>query len=195
MSKKKNKIEIIIISLEGKESCTELNFYEGMNNWIHDHDYINNIHAKAIGKCGQSTNDENKFKNIVNALLRELSTLLINNVCEIFFIGDGDKKDQIPAMEKAKKIFKNKINDLYSKNTFKLHEKILLAENGFEEMLEIKNMKNTKKNSNKRLFNNIVNKKNWDIDEKIDWYQIYNFFKNTSYEILFCLFTKQKKNS
>ena len=192
-----NKMEIIIFSLEGEKSNTELNFFTGMNDFLeNDHKWINEIYAYGFDPTNRKKhNGKEKIKNkLKNDLLKmKMDKKIENNInIMIFFIGDGDVEETIDAMEHSKEILINEINDYYPNNKFfKIENKILFAKNGFEKLLKIRHMKCTKKRGNVHLFKNIAEEKKWYADDvKIDWNKVYNFFKNTNYEVLFCLFIK-----
>ena len=150
---------IIIISLEGLESNSEINFFNGLACHFNDSLIIKTI---ALGKTkDQRDKIELKKKMIKKRLFEELSKEKENI---IFFIGDGDKREHIDSMERTMEIIKDLIND---NNTFCVQypcDDILTIKNGnFESLINsivtgVKfKHKETTTGSNWHLFNIIIN--------------------------------------
>ena len=93
MSKK----TIIIFSVEGQDSNTEILFYEGLKHWITEFNV--NLQVYAIGMARES---ETRKKEIIKSVRIAVTTgPFSGDEPYIFFIGDGDKEEQFQPMQRA----------------------------------------------------------------------------------------------
>lgn len=97
---------IAILSVEGIESNTEVNYFWNLNHHIKTSEF--SIECKAIGKLSLGNKDTNKtiesktklLKNRVEDALNEISPENFNYV-KFYFIGDFDKDSEIEPMKNA----------------------------------------------------------------------------------------------
>ena len=153
--------KIFIISLEGIESNTEVNFYNGF--FYHLQGKIEG-NCIALGKLSKKQNMQEKFKDRIEMALRENENFIKDS--NIFFIGDGMPKKDIESMERARNFTMNHIRTKKI-NINRFSKLIYDKEKSFEDILnsnpKIKNSKlldkkNQKKKSNRRFFNDILEK-------------------------------------
>ncbi len=167
---------ILVISLEGIESNTEVHFYDGLG--YHCNSIIECI---ALGHHSSKTKDD-FIGRIVNAM-REKSNI-INKIKYVFFIADGDdqhamepiinsmKTARIKLLEYNKKLkFEDKL--IFDKN--KSFDKVILRLLGYKKVNELdeeakKIYKIRKTGTFKRLFNEIIDyrKELWDKSDIIN---------------------------
>ena len=169
---------IIIISLEGKKSHTEVNFFEGLNYHLNNEECKLKIYP--FEKAKKSNKRKKEIIGGVKHLLKEnFENLESSEEVKLFFIGDGDSPNQLKAMENTKNIivnyFKEKSKEFKNINCNDeiLWKKGFGFENLYSEMLLEKDFpSNSKKSSNKSLFNNFAEKANWIKNGKIDFLKI-----------------------
>ena len=169
---------IIIISLEGKDSNTEVNFFEGLNYHLNNEECRLKIYP--FEKAKKSNKRKKEIIGEVKHLLKENFENLENlEEVKLFFIGDGDSSDQLKAMENTKNIIVNYFKERSKefKNINYNDEILLKREFGFEELylemlLEKDFPSNSKKSSNKSLFNNFAQKACWIKNGEIDFLKI-----------------------
>lgn len=162
--------KILIISLEGIESNTEVNFFQGLNDWLRN---SNNIVVKAIGKLSESSNKQKNYEAKIKTILN-FDDDFINY--EVFFIGDSDTSSDIDSMKRGAQKFK----EIWIENggvEKKLDMEIIYPGNkkGFDQLLEMicpsfisPNKKGIKRITNKRLFNDFAEEAGWTSGDKLD---------------------------
>ena len=85
---------ILILSVEGIESNTEVNFFNGLSHHLKK----SKLKIYAIGKQSDTTKSKNRIiRSIKSALLRNPNI----SYDHIFFIGDGDVPTDFPSMNRA----------------------------------------------------------------------------------------------
>lgn len=175
-------ISILILSVEGNESNTEINFYNGFMYYINNSKFFGA--ASAIGKIGDGKDKEDRVKGKIRQLFNKYSNELLDSDVFVFFVGDGDDEGHIKSMNRSIKAASDELGNLlelmkglniykeliYDKE--KSIEEILLSING------IVTIKNQKVGSNKDLFNQIAKQANWVKGEKVDLVKIISDFES-----------------
>ena len=171
---------IVIFSLEGKESNTEVNFYEGLAHHLSS----SKLKIFAMGKLSNSSNKEKLMK------VKLQNSLSTNNILElkevnIYFIGDNDNKDDIISMGRALTFISEYISKAKLFNSPKIHDKLILENPNFDALIQKiigtdTHNKNWKKSTNVNLFNEIYGKTNWSTDPKYLLSDIINFFDSVN---------------
>lgn len=154
--------KVLIISLEGIESNTEINFFNGLSHWLTNM----KLKSNAVGKVSSQTNKKALFTKRIKILFHRDPKLLEFNV---FFIGDSDVSKDIESMERSVEIF----NDIwvgFGGDSSLLNLEIIFpgSNMGFDELLTKISPKHTradwkkgKTDSNHNLFNNFAGKAGW----------------------------------
>ncbi|MCK5866901.1 MAG: hypothetical protein KAG14_00735 [Mycoplasmataceae bacterium] len=173
----KNRKLIVVISVEGNKSYTEVNFFNGIVNWKHGLDLISfGLHKSAREK----TKQKNNYK-----ISTKLEQQIMNheNII-IFFIGDGDVQKDIPSMKTAEKEATLTIDDLnYNKATITYVYDLFPADKKFEEEIKFWPVK---EESNVRSFNDFCdNKGMYNDNNELNIAKLLEYFQETVYDEIF----------
>lgn len=155
--------KILIFSVEGNDSNTEINFFNGLGYNLPEA----NLKCYAIGK----NKDKIKTRSKLLLAISKAQPFIkgADQIC-FLFVGDFDKKEHIPTMVKtaqwAKEIIEENQEVLFGKTKIYINEKVFGDEgHSIETSLnrsEIKlRTKNSKVETNKNLFNDAVEGTSW----------------------------------
>ena len=161
MSKK----TIIIFSVEGQNSNTEVLFYEGLKLWITESNVDLQVYA-----IGMSKESEKRKKRIIKSVQLAVTNNAANiDNPHIFFIGDGDVEDNFEAMQRAADYAIEFLDVFYSEANI-VPEVIKDIPHSFEESLA--RVDNSifvayKTFTNHKLFQNFVENTSWIEGDKL----------------------------
>ena len=170
-------MKILILSVEGDISNTEINFYNGLNYHVD-----NKVIAKPIGKCSDSSKRKKQIEWSIRQILKEETFNNDQDVVEVFFIGDKDKPQDIESMERSISVASNIINKIFP--SYKINSQLICNENqNFEQsFLKIKGskFKSHKVGTNVSLFKNFALSANWFTNNDLNKEKIINDLTETN---------------
>ncbi len=166
----------ILLSIEGKESYTEQNFYMGLVECLCIKEHFKFASMSNYKECKQSkTNIEGLLKNIIIKNRKEGVEM------KIFVISDLDDSDQFKSIYFTFKTIKDFVNKLEKVIIYKE----LIGDEGksFDSLLphKIKQKNIHKKWSNKRLFYLTADEKEWFNNDIINFEKLKNDFSKTKH--------------
>lgn len=161
--------KVLIVSLEGIESNTEINFFKGLNDHIKT-----SLQPISIGKVADKSRSVEKLRWRIRIALGKSDF----SKYKVFFIGDNDASEDIVSMERSKDVFidfwKNDLgyeDKLIHKTIIypgkgKAFEKLLIEiESNSEKLMKGNNQKAT---GNVLLFNNFAEIAKWFDGDKLN---------------------------
>lgn len=194
---------IVIISLEGKKSNTEFNFFKGLNY------HCNNSKIKifAFEKARDSIKREKEIIGLIEYKISEIVQLLEeyflekNQKNKLFFIADGDNDKDFSSIERTKNIIANCIENKYNDIIEIVNKKVLSKkEFAFENLYKEIHPENwfstkSKKFENVHIFDNFANSVEWFNKDKLNFQKIIDDMKKTNHphlEIIEAIFLEEK---
>lgn len=156
---------IIIFSVEGTKSNTEILFYRGLADWL---DEQTKLYIFAIGMSRESETRKDTITNSVRLALGFNGP--DTDEPHIFFIGDGDNEEQFKPMQRATGYAIEFLKDFYE-NPIIHSEVIKDIPFSFEKSFErIKGSSFVayKKKTNRHLFNIFVKDTSWEKENKFE---------------------------
>ena len=179
---------IIIIVLEGKDSNTEVNFFE---NGLNHHFENGEIKTFPFEKIKDSNKRKEEIIGLIKGIMRQILVLLENfkdqknKKSKLFFIADGDNCEDIPSIKRTrdsiKEYIKDKFNDIIEVENELLLKMGLSFENLYRKV-HPKNLfpRNSKKKSNRNLFKNYAKSVDWlDKDGELNFSKIIKDMEKT----------------
>ena len=159
-------VNVLIFSLEGSISNTEVNFFKGFDHWLEN----TKITIYAIGKQGAGEAKQKSMAGRVKMALRKSSYTEYKHV---FFIGDGDKKEAILPMERSMQTAIEVFKKINGDEAIILKEVLFDEDKSFDGMLSKMTHpdffpSNRKKGPNQNLFNMYAKEFGWITDGKLN---------------------------
>lgn len=161
--------KIFVLILEGDKSCTEFNFFNGMNHHTENVVVIPVGFHKAVKKSPQELNKRKLIDQVLN---------YIDEGSKLHFIADGDKEVAIPAIFQTHEDLKEVIDEFVDDYDMSIiyNDLIIYKNKKFEQVIGFKNAKDC---SNVTLFNNFLEEKDMLVNGEVDIEKITKYFENT----------------
>lgn len=165
-------VRILVISVEGEHSNTEVNFYNGVGYHIRNSNI--SLSAHAIGMQSKDSKSQERIISHIKSMVRKskIDSLDKTDKLFIFFVGDGDKKEALEPMKRAIESFKKYFKEngkFWLKCDYEIQDELIYDEGlGFEKSFERildAEFNSVKTESNKNLFKDFAEKVKW-LDEE-----------------------------